>query len=161
MKQWIAIAGSTALMTLALPAGAWVNGSAPELLPTPLVRQAIDQDPAVLEARRALAAAGHGAAALRVGSHEWTTRATVQSRKYDAGGRSNEWETGLERGVRVAGKARLDGEIGTTDIDIAKAQVGEAIHESAKALADLWMDVVTAGRLKEVISEQRGFAQAN
>jgi cobalt-zinc-cadmium efflux system outer membrane protein len=61
----------------------------------------------------------------------------------------------------VAGKARLDGEIGTTDIDIAKAQVGEAIHESAKALADLWMDVVTAGRLKEVISEQRGFAQAN
>jgi predicted exporter len=48
-----------------------------------------------------------------------------------------------------------------TDIDIAKAQVGEAIHESAKALADLWMDVVTAGRLKEVISEQRGFAQAN
>ncbi|PTT35163.1 hypothetical protein DBR23_24465 [Acidovorax sp. HMWF018] len=161
MKQWIAIAGSTALMTLSLPAGAWVNGSAPELLPTPLVRQAIDQDPAVLEARRALAAAGHGAAALRVGSHEWTTRATVQSRRYDAGGRSNEWEAGIERGWRVAGKARLDGDIGNADIDIAKAQIGEAIHESARALSDLWMDVIAARRIKEVIAEQRGFAQEN
>ena len=161
MNKWIAIAGSTALMTWSFGANAWLPDAAPNLLPTPLLRQAIEQDPTVVEARRALAAAGHGAAALRVGSHEWTARATAQSRKYDAGGRSNEWETGLERGFRVAGKARLDGEIGTTDIDIAKAQVGEAIHESAKALADLWMDVVTAGRLKEVISEQRGFAQAN
>ena len=161
MKQWIAIAGSTALMTLALPAGAWVKGSAPELLPTPLVRQALDQDPTVLEARRALAAAGHGAAALRVGSHEWTTRATVQSRRYDAGGRSNEWEAGIERGWRVGGKARLDGDIGNADIDIAKAQVGEAIHESARALFDLWMDVIAARRIKDVIGEQRGFAQEN
>ena len=68
MKQWIAIAGTAVLMILSVPAGAWVTDSAPELLPTPLVRQAIDQDPYVVEARRALAAAGHCAAALRSGS---------------------------------------------------------------------------------------------
>lgn len=146
-------------MTLTQPAVAWVKGSAPELLPTALVRQALDQDPVVSEARRALTAAGHGAAALRVGSHEWTTRATLQSRRYDAGGRSNEWEAGIERGWRIGGKARLDGDIGSAEIDIAKAQVGEAIHESARALADLWMDVIAARRIKEVIIEQRGFAQ--
>ena len=161
MKQWIAIAGSAALMALSLPAGAWVTGSAPELLPTPLVRQALEQDPTVIEARRILAAAGHGAAALRTGSHEWTTRATVQSRRYDAGGRSNEWEVGLERAFRIGGKARLDGDIGEVEFIIAKAQVGEAIHESARALSDLWMDVIAARRLREVIGEQRGFAQKN
>ena len=96
MNKWIAIAGSTALMTWSFGANAWLPDAAPNLLPTPLVRQAIEQDPTVVEARRALAAAGHGAAALRVGSHEWTARATAQSRKYDAGGRSNEWETGLD-----------------------------------------------------------------
>ncbi|MBJ2163757.1 TolC family protein [Acidovorax sp. IB03] len=159
MKQWIAIAGSAALMTLSAPAGAWVNGSVPELLATPLVRQALDQDPAVLEARRTLAASGHGAAALRAGAHEWTTRATVQSRRYGAGGRSNEWEAGLERAFRIGGKAKLDGDIGDVEIGIAKAQVGEALHESARTLADLWMDVVASRRLKEVITEQRGFAQ--
>lgn len=159
MKQWIAMAGSAALMTLSVPAGAWVTNSAPALLPTPLVRQALEQDPTVLEARRLLAAAGHGAAALREGSHEWVTRATVQSRRYDAGGRSNEWEAGLERAFRIGGKARLDGDIGKAENIIAKAQVGEAIHESALALADLWMDVIAARRLREVVSEQRGFAQ--
>ena len=159
MKQWITIAGTAVLMILSVPAGAWVTDSAPELLPTPLVRQAIDQDPYVVEARRALAAAGHGAAALRSGSHEWTTRAIVQSRRYDAGGRSNEWEAGLERALRIGGKARLDGDIGEVEIAIAQAKLGEAIHESARALADLWMDVIAARRLKEVIGEQRGFAQ--
>src|SRR3989344_5507846 len=159
MKQWITIAGTAVLMILSVPAGAWVTDSAPELLPTPLVRQAIDQDPYVVEARRALAAAGHGAAALRSGRHEWTTRAIVQSRRYDAGGRSNEWEAGLERALRIGGKARLDGDIGEVEIAIAQAKLGEAIHESARALADLWMDVIAARRLKEVIGEQRGFAQ--
>lgn len=148
-------------MILSLPAGAWVTGALPELLPTPLVRQALDQDPAVVEARRVLAGAGHSAAALRAGSHEWTTRATVQSRTYDTGGRSNEWEAGLERAVRIAGKARLDGDLGQVEMDIAKAQVGEAIHESARALVDLWLDAIAARRLREVISEQRGFAQEN
>ena len=46
----------------------------PDLPPTELARQSIDQDPAVVEARRALSAVGHGAAALRAGSHEWTTK---------------------------------------------------------------------------------------
>lgn len=113
----------------------------------------------MLEARRTLAASGHGAAALRAGAHEWTTRATVQSRRYGAGGRSNEWEAGLERAFRIGGKAKLDGDIGDVEIGIAKAQVGEALHESARTLADLWMDVVASRRLKEVITEQRGFAQ--
>ena len=79
MKQWIAIAGSAALMTLSAPAGAWVNGSVPELLATPLVRQALDQDPAVLEARRTLAASGHGAAHERSAARQEGRKATARS----------------------------------------------------------------------------------
>src|SRR3989344_3325641 len=134
MKQWITIAGTAVLMILSVPAGAWVTDSAPELLPTPLVRQAIDQDPYVVEARRALAAAGHGAAALRSGRHEWTTRAIVQSRRYDAGGRSNEWEAGLERALRIGGKARLDGDIG--EVEIAFAQESLRAVESRRKAGD-------------------------
>ncbi|MDH0365143.1 TolC family protein [Comamonas aquatica] len=159
MKNWITAAGAAALtMGLSLPAGAWISGSMPELVPAPLARQAMDQDPLVVEARRALTAAGHGAEALRVGPHEWTTKATMQSRRYDAGGRSNEWEAGLERAFRVGGKARLDGEIGRVDINIARAQLGEVTHESARSLADLWIDAISASQLHKVLSEQRLFA---
>ena len=53
MNKWIAVAGSTALMTWSFGANAWLPDAAPNLLPTPLVRQAIEQDPTVVEARRA------------------------------------------------------------------------------------------------------------
>ena len=38
MNKWIAIAGSTALMTWSFGANAWLPDAAPNLLPTPLVR---------------------------------------------------------------------------------------------------------------------------
>ena len=90
--------GAALLATLVLPlapltAFAEQRPTPPDLPPTELARQSIDQDPAVLEARHALSAAGHGAAALRIGSQEWTTKVTAQRRRYgnsgSGGGNSN------------------------------------------------------------------------
>jgi len=131
----------------------------PDLPPTELARQSIDQDPAVVEARRALSAAGHGAAALRAGSHEWTTKLAAQRRRYDNGGNSNEWTASLERTIRIGGKAEIDAQLGDNELLIGQARIGEARHEAARALADLWLDTLATSRQRELWAEQLSFAE--
>ncbi len=133
----------------------------PDLPPTELARESIDQDPAVVEARRALSAAGHGAAALRAGSHEWTTRLAAQRRRYDNGGNSNEWTAALERTIRIGGKAELDAQLGDSEMLIGQARIGEARHEAARALADLWLDTLATSRQRELWAEQLSFAETS
>ena len=133
----------------------------PDLPPTELARQSIDQDPAVVEARRALSAAGHGAAALRAGSHEWTTKLAAQRRRYDNGGNSNEWTASLERTIRIGGKAGIDAQLGDNELVIGQARIGEARHEAARILADLWLDTLATSRQRELWAEQLSFAEAS
>ena len=83
----------------------------------------------VLEARRALAATGHGASALAAGSYEWTARASALRRSVRDAGNSDEWSAQLERGVRIGSKAALDRQIGDADIAVAQARIGVARHE--------------------------------
>ena len=133
----------------------------PDLPPTELARASIDQDPSVVEARRALTAAGHGAAALRAGSHEWTTRLAAQRRRVENGGNSNEWTASLERTIRIGGKAGIDAQLGDNELIIGQARIGEARHEAARALADLWLDTLATSRQRELWAEQLSFAQAS
>ena len=133
----------------------------PDLPPTELARESIDQDPAVVEARRALTAAGHGAAALRAGSHEWTTKLAAQRRRYDSGGNSKEWTASLERTIRIGGKAGIDAQLGDSELLIGQARIGEARHEAARALADLWIDTLATSRQRELWTEQLSFAEAS
>jgi len=132
-----------------------------DLPPTELARQWIDQEPAVVEARRALDAATHGAAALRASPHEWTTRVSAQQRRYDTGRNSTEWMAALERTIRIGGKAELDGQLGDAELVIGQARVGEARHEAARALADLWLAWLAASRQRELWMEQLSFAEAS
>ena len=153
---------ATALLPLiSLSARAEQRPTPPDLPPTELARASIDQDPAVVEARRALGAAGHGAAALRAGSHEWTTRLAAQRRRYDSSGTSNEWTASLERTIRSGGKAEIDARLGDIELVIGQARIGEARHEAARALADLWLDTFATSRQYELWAEQLSFAQAS
>ncbi len=133
----------------------------PDLPPTELARESIDQDPGVKEARRALVAAGHGAAALRAGSNEWTTKVAAQRRRYDNGGNSNEWTASLERTIRIGGKAGIDTQLGESELLISQARIGEARREAARALADLWLDTLTTSRQRELWAEQLSFAETS
>ena len=150
-------------VAIGVPSGAFSqNLPTPEDLPSTAQAVAwIDKDPAVVEARRSLAAAGHGAAAMVVGPHEWVARAGAQRRSYRSGGESGEWTAQLERGIRVNGKADLDRRLGDAGIEIAQARVGEARHEAARALADFWLDWLAAGQMHELLREQLTFAEAS
>ena len=121
----------------------------------------IDKDPSVVEARSALAAAGHAGNALAVGPHEWTAKAGTQRRSYRDGGNSQEWSTQLERAIRIGGKAELDRQLGDAGLEIAQARVDEARHEAARMLADLWLAWLAAGRAQELFKQQLSFAEAN
>ena len=153
------VAASLPLVPLAARAGQ--RPTPPDLPPTELARESIDQDPAVVEARRALTAAGHGAAALRAGSHEWTTRLAAQRRRYDNGGNSNEWTASLDRTIRIGGKAAIDAQLGDNELIIGQARIGEARHEAARSLADLWLDTLATSRQRELWAEQLSFAEAS
>lgn len=158
MKLWTGIA----LIAWALPVLAENRQTPPDLPPTPLARQWIEQDPAVQEARSALLAAGHGANMLAAGSHEWSTRVTMQRRSYDTGGpASKEWNVQLERPFRINGKADIDQKLGENEKTTAQARVGEAIHEAARSLLDLWIDGLSATQAQRLYQEQQSFAQAN
>ena len=150
------------LLVCALPSWAQNQPAPLDLPPTASARQWIEQDPSVVEARSALREASHTAAMLTAGSHEWTARLSLQRRGYQAGGPdSREWNAQLERGIRVNGKAGLDREIGETELVIAEARVGEAIHEAAKSLLDLWIDGLAAVQSQALLQQQQSFAQAN
>ncbi len=151
------------LAALVISAAAGAQGVAtPRDLPTTELAVAwIEKDPAVVEARRALAAAGHGAAALAAGNHDWTAKASTQRRQVGGVGNSTEWSVGVERGIRIGGKAGLDRQLGDADIEIGRARVGEARHEVARALSDLWLDLQTAHAAQRLLKEQLSFAEAN
>ena len=156
-----AFLASAFLPFLSLTVRAEQRPTPPDLPSTEVARDSIDQDPTVIEARRALNAAGHGAAALRAGSHEWTTRLAAQRRRYEAGGNSNEWTASLERTIRIGGKAAIDAQLGANEIIIGQARIGEARHEAARALANLWIDALAASRQRELWAEQLDFAQTS
>ena len=159
MTPWMRAPVVAALVAAAFPAWADTRPTPPDLPPTELARQSIDQAPAVVEARRALAASTHGAAALRAGPNEWTTKLSAQRRRYDTGGTSNEWNAALERTIRIGGKAEIDAQLGDAELLIGRARVGEARRDAARALVDIWIDASATSRQRELWTEQLSFAE--
>lgn len=147
----------------------WASGALAQEIPTPPFLPAtvrakgwIDTDPSVVRLRNAAEAADHGAAALAASSHEWTLRLQSQRRDYqDSGATSREWQLQLERPIRINGKAGLDRELREVEAQIGQARVGEARHESARALADLWIGAIGAARNLALVQEQLALAKGN
>lgn len=161
MRGWRAFSVRVAWVVWAVPATSAERPIPSDLPPTELARLWIDHDAGVVEARRSLDAAMHGAAALRASPYEWIGRATAQRRRYDSGGNSNEWSAALERTIRIGGKAEIDRQLGDTELAIAQAAIGEARREAARALMELWLNVSAATRQHGLLTEQLGFAEAN
>lgn len=172
MKKWIqraaalALVGAMAGTAQAQPAAgqpAFVPQAAPAgLQPNERAWALIEADPRVVQARQALEAARYRAQALAAGPHEWTAKAATQRRRYDNGGGTvREWSVGMERTLRIGGKARIDRELGELAVALAQARLGEARRESARELAELTVGIQAAERARALWSEQLGFAQSN
>ncbi len=158
----ILLAGVAAAQAPAAGAG-WAPIATPADLPGDAVAaQLIDADPTVSRARRELAAARERASMLDAGSHEWTAKAMAQRRSYrngDAG--TQDWQAGVERAVRIGGKAGIDRRIGEALVREGEARVGEARHESARALLQGWMDWLAAERTLRLWQDQLAVAESN
>lgn len=163
MKPWITMTlGWTLALPLQLAAQtAPLSAEPADLPPTESARAAIEQAPSVVRARHALQASAHAGRKLAVSPYEWTVGVDAQRRRYDAGGSSNEWTARIERPIRIGGKAELDRGLGDAGERLARAELGEARHEAARALAELWIDRLAAVQARELAREQLGFAEAS
>ena len=122
----------------------------PGLLPSEIARPLLEQDPGVAAARAGLEVARQEAAILDKSPYEWTTRATGQQRRVDSGPRYNEWNIGVERTIRLPGKAAADRSIGKATVEESQARYGEALLQAARELMALWVDWLAAERARDL-----------
>jgi cobalt-zinc-cadmium efflux system outer membrane protein len=138
------------LLTFSATAQAMEPVNPPGLLPAEIARPLLEQDPGVAAARAGLHVALQEAGILDKSPYEWTARASGQQRKLDNGPRYNEWNVGIERAIRLSGKAAADRKLGKASIEASQARYGEALHESARELMALWVDWLVAERAREL-----------
>ncbi|MCK6424048.1 MAG: TolC family protein [Burkholderiaceae bacterium] len=119
-----------------------------------LVRQALDRQPAVQQARHVRLAAQHAAGMLSASPHEWTIDAGLQQRRADSGARGNEWSLGLQRTLRLPGKAELDQQLGDAGLREAAAREAVAWQGAARELLDRWLDLFAA-RAQRTLQERQ------
>ncbi|WP_310451466.1 TolC family protein [Sulfuritalea sp.] len=149
------------LLTICGNAQAVQPANPPGLLPTKIARPLLEQDPGVAAARAGLDVALHDAGILDKSPYEWTTRATGQQRRLESGPRYNEWNVGVERTIRLPGKAAADRDLGKATIEESQARHGEALHEAARELMALWVDWLAAERARELAENSLQSAQAS
>ena len=148
------------LFGLALSAQA-ATPETPGLLPTQIVRPLLEQDPSVAAARAGLEVARQEAGILDSSPYEWTAKLSSQRRTVREGPAYQEWNAGIERPLRLPGKAAADRNIGKATMEEAEARYGDALHEAARELLSLWLEWLSAERGRELASANRQSAQEN
>lgn len=149
------------LLTLSGTALAVPPVNPPGLLPTEVARPLLEQDPAVAAAHAGLDVALQEADILDKSPHEWTTRATGQQRRLDSGPRYNEWNVGIERTLRLPGKAAADRKLGKATVEESQARHGAALQEAARELMASWVDWLAAERARELAENSLQSVQAS
>lgn len=149
------------LSTMAVSAPAAPLPETPGLLPTLIVRPLLEQDPSVTAARASLEAARQEAGILESSPYEWNARLSSQRRTLQSGPHYQEWNVGIERTLRLPGKAAADRNIGKATVEEAEARYGDAKHEAARELLTLWLDWLHAERAYELAGANGQAAQEN
>lgn len=144
------------LLTVSGTAQAVQPVNPPGLLPTEIARPLLEQDPGVVAARAGLDVALQEAGILDQSPYEWTARVMRQRRIQDYGpndsatGNRKEWNAGIERTLRLPGKAAADRNIGKAIVEESQARYGEALRKTAHELMALWVDWLMAERAREL-----------
>ena len=141
------------LLTLIGTTQAMEPANPPGLLPAAIARALLDQDPRVSAARAGLEVAQQEARILSQSPYEWTPRVTGQRRTLDTGPRYDEWIAGIERTIRLPGKASADRDIGKATIEESQAAYGEARLEAARQLMALWVNWLVAERARKLAAD--------
>lgn len=130
----------------------------PILPPASAVAQVLRQHPALAAGEFGIAASAAERRRLEAGPHEWTLRLLSQQRRSQPPGASeqrfNEWNSALERGVRLPGKAALDRELGAVGEAAARSAAGDLRHETSRDLLARWFDWLRATASEQQWTEQ-------
>jgi len=151
-----------AFLFLCCLAGGAVAGPAPDLpslLPGAELVKVLEQDPEVLAAAAALDLATQQARALEQSPYEWTVRASGQRRSVDPGAVSNEWNTGLERTLRLPAKGKADRQIAAATFDQGWARYRMARRAAARSLIEAWLEWQSAQQQQMLAAAQQGGAK--
>lgn len=148
------------LAAFTIPAYAQLAPRTPAgLPPTELAQTWLQQDPGVQEATAGLEAAARTAGMLRVSPNEWNVRLSSQRRSYASGPDSDEWAAQLERTLRLPNKRSLDHRLAGAENELAQARYGEAMHEAARDLVEVYTQWAGAVRARELMAEQVKFGE--
>ena len=150
-----------ATLLFAVSASAVAATEAPGLLPTPIARPLLEQDPGVAAARAALEAARVEAGILERSPYEWTAKVSSQRRTLETGPRFNEWNALIERPWRLPAKASVDESLAKATIEEAEARYGEVMHDTARELLSAWVDALGAEQGRGLADANRRAAQEN
>lgn len=133
---------SARLIALALAAWALPAAASDDLPPTPMVARILREAPLVQAAGSQVVAEEAHRRRLEAGAYEWTVRIGGQRRRVSAPASADqqyrEWDTALERPIRLPGKGSLDAELGARGVALAETALGDARHETARALLKHW-----------------------
>jgi outer membrane protein TolC len=135
------------LSVMTVPVAAQPPVSSPSLTflpPDGVIADLLVQDPAVRRATAMLGSAEAEARARQAGPHEFTLHGEYLSRASNLEGRLNEWTVGISRAIRLPGKADADREIGKYTVAVAENGYGDARHQTATLIKELWLAWVLA-----------------
>lgn len=137
---------SLGLLVLACQQAWAAPAEPPELPPSAVVRTLLESAPVVGAARHELDASAAQARQLRAGPHEWTVRGDLQQRtvRPENDRRYGEYAAALERGIRIGGKADIDDRLGAAGQEVSRWALGDAQHETARAVLAVWFDWLRA-----------------
>lgn len=110
----------------------------PDLPPLNVVTEVMANSPQVKAAEAGIELEQANARKLNAGPYEFNARLGARQRTVDNEGDFNEWEAGLERGLRLPGKARIDRQLGEQGVRQARLALGDALHESGRGLLRYW-----------------------
>lgn len=127
-----------ALALLPVTAAAGEPPMPADLPPAAAVQRALDAHPQVRAAQARLRVAQAEHERLKAGGHEYELGLASQRRDTRGGPDYTEWSASLSRGLRLPGKADLDRRIGQQGVLEAEERVGDARHEAARQLLELW-----------------------
>lgn len=133
MKKW------RMMGWLVLACGVAPGVEASDLPPTAQVLAAVRAHPQVQAALAGVRAAEAQRDGLVAGPHEFTLRAMARSRQERSlDQRFREHEIGIERSLRLPGKAALDADLGAAGLDVGRQALAEAQHSVGRELIARW-----------------------
>lgn len=127
-----------AIAWLPLIASAAAAGDYPDLPPQAAVSAVLATHPAVIAAQSGVRYGESNRSRLEAGEHEFSLSLGAGRRRTEAARNLNEWDIAVERPIRLPGKARLDGELGSLGVEQAQSALGDAVHETARGLLRAW-----------------------